>query len=242
MLELTYELVKELLDYNPDTGRITRTNCDYNLMYGERVVSDDGDGYLSLRLCGKKRAAHRVIWLWMTGVLPNGQIDHINHNKSDNRWVNLRTASPEQNAHNQPIRGNNKSGVNGVYWDKVVRKWKAQIKVNYKMIYLGSFDEKTDAVKAREAANKKYGFHENHGEAEVNHLNNADVFDYTQIPGTGVGRKSNNSIRKNVTLFQCHIEKLKAYKKDHGLKSESAELREMIDNHEDCRSTKGKRV
>jgi len=113
--------------------------------------------------------AHRLAWLYMTGKWPEKDIDHINHNPTDNRWENLRPINDKENSKNKKLQPNNKSGFNGVHFqeynrnDKTYRYWIAQIGLNNEIIYLGSFKNKEGAIQARKEANIKYGFHENHG-------------------------------------------------------------------------------
>lgn len=88
-------------------------------------------------------------------------VDHINHqpryeHKIDNRKQNLRIVTPSQNTMNSNIRSNNKTKVTGVYYDKSRKKWKANIKINYKTISLGRFDNFENAVIARKKAEKEY--------------------------------------------------------------------------------------
>lgn len=83
-------------------------------------------------------------------------VDHINHNTLDNRKENLRICSNADNIRNGRIRVNNTSGVNGVYFDKSRKKWIASIKVNYKKINLGRFNNIEEAKKARKKAEEKY--------------------------------------------------------------------------------------
>ena len=72
-------------------------------------------------------------------------VDHINSNKLDNRMCNLRYATNQQNQANSKISSNNKSGYKGVSWDKVNKKWVAQVMLNHKNIKLGRFSKKEDA-------------------------------------------------------------------------------------------------
>lgn len=83
-------------------------------------------------------------------------IDHINHDKKDNRKLNLRIATVQQNNMNQRIRSINTSGIKGVSWNKNANKWTARICVNYKNIYLGIFTDINDAIEARKNAEKIY--------------------------------------------------------------------------------------
>lgn len=83
-------------------------------------------------------------------------VDHICHNKCDNRKAQLRIVTRSQNSMNAQPKKTNTSGVVGVYWDKCRNKWAAYIKKNYKNIYIGRFESKDDAIKARKEAEEKY--------------------------------------------------------------------------------------
>jgi hypothetical protein len=83
--------------------------------------------------------------------------------RDDNRWENLRDVSRHENLKNQRLAKSNSSGITGVYWHSQAKKWGAQIKHNYRTIHLGMHEDIEDAKKAREDANKRYAFHENHG-------------------------------------------------------------------------------
>lgn len=119
-------------------------------------------GYKSGGLLGKLWGAHRVIYKMITGHEPE-QIDHINGDRTDNRFENLRSVSAAVNMKNQKQRSNNTSGTIGVHWHSVANKWCAAITVNLERIALGRFCVLEDAIEARKAAEIKYGFHENHG-------------------------------------------------------------------------------
>lgn len=83
-------------------------------------------------------------------------IDHINHNKLDNRKQNLRICNKQQNAFNMKIPNTNRSGIKGVGFHKHTNKWRARIVVNDKEIYLGIFNTIEEATKARKEAELKY--------------------------------------------------------------------------------------
>jgi hypothetical protein len=99
----------------------------------------------------------------MTGEWPSEQIDHIDHIKQNNRWLNLREADNQTNSKNKPILSTNTSGVTGVSWDKSKQKHHAYITVNDRKLSLGCFDAFEDAVSSRKSAEVRYGFHRNHG-------------------------------------------------------------------------------
>lgn len=129
---------------------------------GKPAGSKVAAGYIDVSVLSAGRLlAHRVIWKMMTGDEPN-DIDHINGNRSDNRFANLRSVTHETNGRNLSRRVNNTSGAVGVSRHR--RKWVARINPARKTIYLGIFDSFDDAVAARRAAEVKYGFHENHGQ------------------------------------------------------------------------------
>lgn len=83
-------------------------------------------------------------------------VDHINHNTIDNRKSNLRICTYSNNNMNKGLRQENTSGVSGVSWDKVSKKWRPQIMVDEKSIYLGTYSDFDEAVKVRKEAEEKY--------------------------------------------------------------------------------------
>ena len=83
-------------------------------------------------------------------------IDHINHDKSDNRKSNLRMCTVAQNNFNKGLSKNNTSGIIGVYWSKKDRKWRSRIMINRKSISLGMFNNLEDAIRARLQAEVNY--------------------------------------------------------------------------------------
>jgi hypothetical protein len=125
--------------------------------------SKNGDGYVHVEFDGAKHKAHRIIWLWQTGQQPTGDVDHENGIVDDNRWVNLRDKTTTEVMRNQRRYKNNASGTAGVWWDRRRGKWQANIGVQGKVIRLGWFLEKDEAIAARRSAEIEHGFHPNHG-------------------------------------------------------------------------------
>ena len=161
---LDYETVSDLLDYNPDTGelrwKVNRRGCAKAGNVAGHVRSD---GYVAVSLNDKSYLAHRLAWLLYHGQWPEDGLDHISHDKTDNRIKNLREATLTVNQRNRPLNSNNTSGVCGVCWDKQANKWQSRIYLDSRNVHLGFFDDFDEAVAARQAANKQYNFHENHG-------------------------------------------------------------------------------
>lgn len=110
-------------------------------------------GYITSNTRGKAIKLYRLILDCYDSKIT---IDHINHNKLDNRKCNLRFVSRSQNGMNSKLHKNNTSGVSGVHWDKNIQKWVARITVNYERINLGSFDKFEDAEKRRLEAEEQY--------------------------------------------------------------------------------------
>lgn len=162
---ITQEELKKQLHYNPDTGIFTRLIAKQGARIGDIAGWYDSYGYIRISINCKTYKAHRLAWFYVHGEWPD-EVDHIKHIRDDNRISELRAASPAINRKNQSLNIKNTSGVTGVYWDKVRKKWKSQIKVNKKVIALYSLGGKFEAVCARKSAENKYGFHENHGEAK----------------------------------------------------------------------------
>lgn len=109
-------------------------------------------GYIISSCKSQNIYMHRIIM----DCPDNYEVDHINHNKMDNRKSNLRVCSHQQNNYNKVISKYNTSGHTGVQWEKRFNRWRSRISVNGKDIHLGLFKEYEDAVKAREEAEIKY--------------------------------------------------------------------------------------
>jgi hypothetical protein len=116
------------------------------------------DGYRKIRINGRSYLAHRLAWLYMTGEWPQNVIDHASGQRSDNRWENLRAASPLLNSHNRKRPSNNTSGFKGVTFYKAGNIWRAFIRVDGLLRFLGSFPTPELAADAyAAAANDHFG-------------------------------------------------------------------------------------
>lgn len=124
----------------------------------------DDNGYIRVKIGKSKHLAHRIIWEMHNGQIPDGmEIDHINHDKIDNRIENLRIVSKLINMQNKSKYKNNSSGVCGVSWHKVKCLWVSYIQKNKSRVMLGYFDDFFEAVCARKSAEISLEFHSNHG-------------------------------------------------------------------------------
>jgi len=146
---LTQAKLKELFDYDPTTGVFVRLVTVSNQTVGNVVGCADSNGYLQVSIKGKQYYMHRLAFLFVEGYFPEHFVDHMNGRVTDNRWENLREASRSCNMQNCRLSITNKSGFIGVHWDKHAAKWKAQITINNKLIYIGLYKSATDAAIAR---------------------------------------------------------------------------------------------
>jgi len=136
------------LNYDKDTGEFHWKPAFVRAGYA------DPNGYIQIRFEGKLWQAHHIAFLLMTGDIPE-LVDHIDRDKHNNCWSNLREADKKLNAINSKLPSNNRSGVKGVSWHKAGKKWTAQIKHDGRKIHLGSYSSLLDAVEAREKAEEE---------------------------------------------------------------------------------------
>jgi hypothetical protein len=160
--QITVEKARDRIHYCPESGLFTWKLDIGRAKAGSVAGRINDEGYVSIFLCRKRRRAHRLAWLLMRGEFPGGDIDHINGDRSDNRWVNLRIVTRSENQKNQSMHSNNTSGVNGVYWCKNRKKWHARIVADGKTSTIGFYADLSEAADARRNAEKENGFHENH--------------------------------------------------------------------------------
>jgi len=154
---LTQKRLKELLDYDPDTGIFTRRlNASSRARLGKKAGAINSGGYLQTRLERKMYLNAWLAWLYIYGRWPTKWMDHINGNRADNRLCNLREANETQNAHNAKKNNKNTSGFKGIGWDKRSGRWRARITINWKRIHLGRFEDKYQAAFEYDKAAIKY--------------------------------------------------------------------------------------
>lgn len=157
---LTQAQLVHVLDYCSETGVFKwcikpsiRTNA------GDVAGSVTARGYVNISISAKLYRAHRLAWLYVYGSWPDGVVDHINGNPSDNRIANLRVTEQKRNSENQRLHANNKSGFRGVHWHKKQQQWVAMVGHNWKRIHIGSFNDLAEAVAAVKLARDKLFTH-----------------------------------------------------------------------------------
>ena len=168
IVEITQDYLKKHLSYDPATGLFTRLHVYQRpdligTIAGFKVTGSSGKSYIRFSFKNRLYFAHRMAFLYMTGELPTEDVDHINGNGTDNKWNNLRAVSRSENGQNQRLQSRNKSGVTGVSYCNSRKRWLAGVHFNGNGIHLGRFKTIEEAIKAREDANFRLGFHVNHG-------------------------------------------------------------------------------
>jgi hypothetical protein len=164
------EYLHKRLRYEPETGKLfwreheSMPQC-WNARFGgkEALATLHQKGYLRGAIDRKTRLSHRVIWAMEHGSWPVHQIDHIDGNPLNNRIENLRDVTQSVNLRNAKKKINNISGFNGVCFRKDNKKWQANITIDGKLTYLGSFDAIEDAIEARQKASLNHGYTGRHG-------------------------------------------------------------------------------
>lgn len=157
-MTLTVERLRQVLNYDPETGKfIWKVSLAPRGPIGAKAGCSDG-ARIVVRIDGKLYLAHRLAWLYVTGLWPDGEIDHINMDQSDNRFCNLRSADRSENQRNTIAHRDSKSGLKGVSFDVSRGRWVAKICVHGKNKQLGRFPSKEEACEAyRKAAIAVHG-------------------------------------------------------------------------------------
>jgi hypothetical protein len=174
--DISADLARQLLDYDPETGilrwkprspehfRPTRRQTaadrckNWNSRYAGKIAGGklDDRGYITVSIFDNHYLAHRLIWLIMTGEWPEHEIDHRYGDGGNNKWEDIRKATPSQNQHNKGLSKRNKSGFTGVTPSKDGKRWRARICLNWKEVSLGEFYTSEEAAEAYRKAKAKF--------------------------------------------------------------------------------------
>lgn len=155
MSELTAKRLREVLDYDPNSGlfRWIQPPRVHPRINGY-VAGGCSTGYVLIKIDGKKYKAHRLAWLYVHDEWPPGDIEHINGSPLDNRIANLRVATNPQNQANR-ARDRGKDLPKGVR-HIASGKFAARIRINGESKYLGTFLTPEEAESAYLCAAKTY--------------------------------------------------------------------------------------
>lgn len=153
---VTIERVKELFEYNPATGLFTRLIKVKRHNKGDVAGCLKKDGYVVIKIDGVIYYAHRLAYFYMTGRWFDGETDHKDLNRSNNKWDNIRESTYSQNQMNTGLWKTTTSGHKGVHWDKSSKKWRVRMGVNNKVLNFGSYESFEEACVVRK--NKEIEF------------------------------------------------------------------------------------
>jgi len=157
------EYLRECFSYDPGTGALVWKNRPlahfrskwawrvWNIRYANKPAGHiNNEGYYHIRLNNTLYQAHRIIFKLITNEEPPAVIDHQDGNTGNNRWANLRAASPSQSIFNRGPQWNSSSGIRGVR--RFRKRWQAQITAHGVTRHLGTFDTSEEAAAAYEKA------------------------------------------------------------------------------------------
>ncbi len=159
MRSLTLELALKHFAYSPETGVLVwKEPRAPRVKVGDLAGGLTGQGYREVKFGDHTYGTHRIAWLMATGSWPNGQIDHINGVRNDNRLCNLREVSIQGNAQNQrhARQDNRHSSLIGAAFHKATGKFRARIGMpDGKQKHLGSFATAEEAHAVYVAAKRQ---------------------------------------------------------------------------------------
>lgn len=158
---ISQERLREVLDYNPETGLFHwKVRAGSRAMVGAVAGTITDEGYIKIKIDGRRYLAHRLVFLYESGAWPPNEVDHINQVRTDNRRHNLRLATKSENQRNAKGCG---SSYKGVCYIKRLGKYQAHIYHNGRLNYLGIHETAEQAGRAyANAADKLFGEFSNH--------------------------------------------------------------------------------
>ena len=137
-LAISHDYVLSAFDYQE--GNLIRKTGRVNEIGQIAGCVHKGKGYIHVKIKAKAFKAHRLVFLYHHGYLPEC-VDHIDGDKTNNKIENLRAATKEENCRNQKIRSTNKSGYKGVKWVEHCKKWQVEVCKNYKQLRFGMYED-----------------------------------------------------------------------------------------------------
>jgi hypothetical protein len=154
--EITPELVRADVAYDPVTGDMTWIARRVGVPHGEVCGALTKHGYLVLRLRGVEFPVHRLAWMHHYGAAPSGLIRHLNGNKADNRIANLAIATASTCRALAAPQRNNRHGVKGAFWNKKDQRWIVRVQRDGKRVTVGSFKSLPEAEAAYTQAHANF--------------------------------------------------------------------------------------
>lgn len=192
--EPTQEALRDLFDYDASRGVLIYRRSVPQKKRGSIAGCKHHSGYQFVGIKYRLYMLHRLIWAWHYGAIPVGyEIDHLDHDKTNNRIENLRLATRMENARNMPLYSKSKSGCHGVRWREKYSTWEVSIRSNGALIYLGCFRNLLTAISVRKAAERALGYHHNHSKKRA--AGRPSLFTPLSAPSTGTIHRSSSALR-----------------------------------------------
>lgn len=169
--------IRRVFTYDPETGAFFHSvdrGRSQRYKAGDVIdnVPNNTHGYIVLWAGKRAYLAHRIAWFLQTGIWPS-DIDHLDHNRTNNRFSNLREVSHQENMKNMTLYKSNNSGVSGIcIAGRNKDRWRVTVNIGGKQTYLGEYKDFDVAVSVRENARIQQGYHVNHGQPTLraNHV------------------------------------------------------------------------
>lgn len=159
--KLEKEILNDIFIYK-DGDLFFKKRLSANVKIGDNVGYKNNLGYIKTKIKNKSYFVHRLIWIMHNGYTELN-IDHIDHNPSNNKIENLRLVKHLDNCRNRKLRKDNTSGMNGVMFNKSKNKWEVYLSKKY----IGSFTTKEEAIEKRKEIDLTSGYHKNHGKEKI---------------------------------------------------------------------------
>lgn len=156
---ITGDYLRSNFTYDPETGLFKRLSDGFS-----PKKPDPSNGYFRIRIEGKLYYVHRLIWMYQTGSFPDGEIEHQDRNRANNKWANLLDVPKHINALNKSKLRSNTSGVTGVYWEARTNKWRAEVRCGGNVYRLGRYHAIEHAADACRKKRLELGFSHTHGD------------------------------------------------------------------------------
>ena len=160
--QITAEKLRSIVNYDPETGLLTRKN-------GAKAGTISRYGYIRMKVNDKSYPVHRLIWLYVHGVMPTHYVDHIDGNKLNNRISNLREANKKQNGYNARASARKNNLPRGVEKSHGSKRFSASISLGHKRKHLGTFDTPEEASEfyqlAADLLHGEFAYHRGQGAA-----------------------------------------------------------------------------
>jgi len=129
---------------------------------GDEAGFVEPQGYRVIGFKYKYRKAHRIAWAIHYGAWPDGEIDHIDGDRANNRIENLRCVQRSENMKNKKRRSDNPSGHTGVSWHSGSKKWRVRIASKNGKRHVGLFNSKSEAIEAARVVHAQNGYSVRH--------------------------------------------------------------------------------